>query len=86
MRKREKVHDTTRTQSRFPVGLTVGLGGLSGIGVSLWLLGPAAGYVLGLLLLLVNLCLVWTAIFSSREEPSQRLLRLIKALRRRRDR
>ncbi|MPZ80597.1 MAG: hypothetical protein GEV28_09435 [Actinophytocola sp.] len=62
------------------------MSGLGGVGMSVWLFGPAASYLLGLLSLLALVGLAWTAIFSAREEPSERLVDLIKALRGRRRR
>jgi len=81
MRKKEKPHATTSPQPRFHVRLVVGLSWLGSVGVGLWLLGPAATYFLGLLLLLALVGLAGTAIFSARTEPIERLVNLIKALR-----
>ncbi|HEY0449284.1 hypothetical protein [Actinophytocola sp.] len=86
MHENEKTHATTRPQLRFVAKLVAGLSGLGSVGVGLWLLGPAASYFLGLLLLLATVGLTWTAVFSPREEPIKRLERLIKALRGRRGR
>jgi len=83
MRKREKPNVTTRSRLRSRIALVTGLSGLSGVGAGLWLLGPAAGYTIGLLLVLANFVLAWTAIFITRKEPSERLVNLIKAVRRR---
>jgi len=77
MQKKEK----PRIQLRFRIALAAGLSGLGGAGMVL--LGPAAAALLGVLLLLAIVALAWAAVFSTREEPSERLLRLIKALRRR---
>jgi len=57
------------------VALTLGLGGLS------WLLGSTSAPALGLLPFAV-LATIVAVLFSHRNEPSERLLRLIKALRR----
>lgn len=81
VRKKEKPHATTRPQRHLLPRLVAGLSGLGGVGMSVWLVGPAASYLLGLLLLLAMVGLAWSAIFSPREEPSQRLEHLIRALR-----
>lgn len=81
MQKKEKPHATTRSLLRFPIRLAAGLGGLGSVGVGLWMIGPAASYFLGLLLLIGSVGLAGTAIFSTREEPIQRLVNLIKAMR-----
>lgn len=85
MRKKEKPHATTRSLLTFPIRIAAGVGGLGGVGVGLWLIGPAASYFLGLLLLVGAVGLAGTAIFSTREEPIQRLVNLIKAVRGKRD-
>jgi hypothetical protein len=85
VRKKEKPHATTRPSLIFSMRLAAGLGGLGGVGVGLWAIGPAASYFLGLLLLVGSVGLAGTAIFSTREEPNQRLVDLIKAIRGKRD-
>jgi len=84
MKKKEKPHATTRPLT-FRIRIAVGLGGLGSVGVGLWLVGPAASYFLGLLLLMGSVGLAGTAIFSPRDEPVQRLVNLIKAMRGKRD-
>ena len=72
MRKKE----TLRRQVR--VVLAAGISGVGGAGMVL--LGPV-GLVLGtLLLLLAVLVFTVAVVFSRREEPIQRVLKLIKAL------
>jgi hypothetical protein len=71
MRKKE----TLRRQ--FRVVLTAGISGLGGVG--LMLLGPA-GLVLGALFVVALVVFAGAVVFSRREEPIQRVLKLIKAL------
>jgi hypothetical protein len=84
MPNKEKPHATNKPQRHFRVRIVAGLTGLGGTGCTLWLLGPAASYQLGMLLVLGLIGLTWTTIFSSREEPSRRLRKLIKDIRGRR--
>jgi hypothetical protein len=71
MRKKETV------RRQFRVVLAAGVSGLGGVGVVL--LGPA-GLVLGALFLLAVIVFAGAVVFSRREEPIQRVLKLIKAL------
>lgn len=71
MRKKE----TLRRQ--FRVALAAGISGLSGVGMVL--LGPA-GVLLGVLVLISMVGFAVAVVFSRREEPIQRVLKLIKAL------
>lgn len=71
MRKKE----TLRRQVR--VVLAAGISALGGAGMVL--LGPA-GVGLGALLLLAVMVFAGAVVFSRREEPIQRVLKLIKAL------
>lgn len=71
MRKRE----TFRTQ--FRLVLAAGISGLGGAGMVL--LGRSGAVLIGGLVLLALLGLTSAVVFSSRDEPSQRLLKLIKA-------
>ena len=71
MQKKEKL------RRQIQVALAVGVSGLGGAGVVL--LGPAAAGILGGMLLLAMLAFAWAVVFSSRDEPSQRLLELIRA-------
>lgn len=73
MRKKETV------RRQFRVVLAAGVSGLGGVGVVL--LGPV-GLVLGALFLLAVIAVAGAVVFSRREEPIQRVLKLIKALRR----
>jgi hypothetical protein len=87
MRKKEKSNVTAvRPGLSSRVRFAAGLCGLGGVGLCLGAVGPAAGYIAGLLLLLANVFLFWATIFSSREEPNKRLARLIRALRGKRGR
>jgi hypothetical protein len=80
MRMKGKSDDTTRPRLRSRIRLVAGLSGLGSVGFGVWMLGPAVGYLFGIVLVLANFVLVWTAIFITREEPSRRLVHLIKVL------
>jgi hypothetical protein len=71
MRKKETLRRRVR------VVLAAGISGLGGAGMVL--LGPA-GLVLGALFLLAVIMFACAVVFSRREEPIQRVLKLIKAL------
>jgi len=72
MRKKETV------RRQFRAWFIAGGGVLGGAGV--FSFGPAAAMVLCGLLLLGLLVFAWAVVFSSRDEPAQRLQKLIKAL------
>lgn len=69
-----RMKETVRRQVRLV--LAAGVSGLGGAGMVL--LGPA-GVVLGALLLLAVMGFAGAVVFSRREEPIQRVLKLIKA-------
>lgn len=61
---------------RFRQMLAFGVGGLGGAGMML--LGRVGAVVLGVVVLLALLGLMAAVVFSRRDEPTQRLLELIK--------
>jgi hypothetical protein len=66
---------------RFRVGLAAGVSCLGGAGVVLF--GPAGVVILGASMGLVVVGFAWAVVFSPRDEPSRRLVKLIKAVWRR---
>ncbi len=62
---------------RFRVGLAAGVSGLGGAGIVVF--GPVGVAVLVALVVLALVAFAWAVVFSPRDEPSQRLVELIKA-------
>lgn len=69
------------SRPRTALAVMVGLSLLGDVGLLLLLAGSPWLLVLVVVFFFAVLGLVWTAVFSVREEPTERLVHLIKALR-----
>jgi hypothetical protein len=67
----------SRTGRQFLMVLAAGVSGLGGAGIVL--LGPAVSAVLGGALPLAVVGFAWAVVFSARDEPFRRLLKLVRA-------